>query len=43
MNVIVSFEDNDNTYTIPMDQIIKLLKLDITVLDVEAAIREALK
>lgn len=43
MKLIVSFEDRDYTYEVEMEKIIKLLGLEITVADVENAVREALK
>lgn len=43
MILTVSFEDQDYTYEIPMEKILKLLKTSLTVQDVEQAVREALK
>lgn len=43
MILTVSFEDRDYTYKIEMSKLLKLLKTDLTVQDVEKAIREALK
>lgn len=43
MKLIVSFEDRDYTYEIPMEKIIQIMNLDITIPQVENAVREALK
>lgn len=43
MILTVSFEDRDYTYEIPVSKLLKILKTDITVQDIEKAVREALK
>lgn len=43
MILTVSFEDRDYTYEIEMGKLLKILKLDLTIKDIEDAVRQALK
>jgi len=43
MILIVKFEDRDYTYEIPMEKLLKILKLDIKPDEIQNAVREALK
>ena len=43
MILIVKFEDRDYTYEVEVPKLLKILKTDLTVQDIENAVREALK
>lgn len=43
MILTVSFEDRDYTYEIPVAKLLKILKSELTVQDIENAVKEALK
>lgn len=42
MKLTISFEDRDYTYEVEVSKLLKILKTDLTVSDIEEAVRKAL-